>query len=222
VERDLPEVEISERGDVSIWIKLNASFCGINRMNKTYYVAPEQDPDNYVNYTGEINVDGSCTDRDYYESAKFNFLEKNFTEGIYDFYRSFNDAPLFMAKVRIKGKLPSATMAKHEEEINATLANKLMQAIIDFLDFIRQYFQGEPFRPSLSVIAVKWVHVGDIWRVEANYTDQKGIPVTKGYCTLNTDKWGTLDMIYNWEKKVHVVEHRAEPVGEMRWTVACY
>lgn len=218
-DRELPEIEIDDSGSVDIWIELNETFCGINSLEKRYYLFPEG-LDWYLNYTSLIYVDDDCNPRLYYEKAKFNLLGKNLTEGIYYFYRDYDGAPLFMSKIKIKGNIPRATIA-NGEEVNITLLNKLLERCIEFLDYLKRYL-GDEFEPKLSVTTVKWIHVGDLWRVEANYTDQKGKSVTNRYCKLNTDRWGVIDMTYDWERKLYIVEKTADYSGKMRWTVSCY
>jgi len=221
-EREIPEIEINERGEVLIWMKLNVTYCDIDDLNKTYYLSPEGS-DIRLNYSSVITIINDCQSRDYFELAKFILLGTNLSSGTYDFYRDYYGCPLFMSKIHIKGKLPSAVPSgESEEELNVSLINKLVASVIDFIEFLKAYLgKSEEDIRQLSVVASSWARYGDEWVVEANYTDQRGRPIL-GDCKLNTDRWGVIDMNYDADKKLYVAKHLAEPVGKMRWTVICY
>ena len=220
IDRDMAEISVDELGSINVMIMINASFCD-NGMTKTYYLAPEQSND-YINYTTEIYTTGDCKERIYYESAKFNLLANNLSVGIFDLYREYDGAPLFMDKIEVKGSLPNAVIAGTGEQVNMTLLNQVLQAVLDVLNYVKAYFQKPAFEPRLSVTSDKWARLGENWHVYANYTDQNGNAVVGGKCKVNTDKWGVLEMNYDSEKKLYTFEHVADSIDAVRWTVACY
>jgi len=218
---DEPELEIEENGDVNFLVKMNMSMCGANVADNTYILVPDFNTSNFMIVSKRYPGLGDCIYRNYYDSFKFNLLEKQLSAGKYSIYKNVNGQPLFMLKIKIKGTLPSATPSGTViTEEDKGIIHDILVTLNEILKYIKINWMGqnETIQPNLAVETVKWVRVGEQWNVYANYTDQHGKPLM-GVCSLNTDKWGVINM--NYEEKMYVAKHIAEPVGRMKWTVSC-
>ena len=140
-EGNMSEIAIDERGDIVIWLKLNATYCNVKEMDKTYYIVPESRLDGFLTYNAMVYANGDCKSKEYFESAKFSLLDENISSGPYDLYRDYNGIPLLMGKFKIVGKLPKASVSG-KEEVNIGLLNQLIQSVIEVLAYIRGYFEG--------------------------------------------------------------------------------
>ena len=212
----VPQVQIDERGQVVINLKLNATFTGYTTLWKTYYLSPEDDLGNYLNYSALIRVN-SRPYQIYYESAIFNLLNSNFSAGLYKIYRTYDGIPLFLGDVNITGNLPDAVSQgtiKKEDSWSDNVLNSVKE-IWDYL------FGKKEVILVLAVNSVNWVHSGENWEIYANYSDQNSNPILEANCRLNTDKWGLLQMHYVPEKKLYMAEHVADSIGQLKWTVVC-
>ncbi len=212
----VPQYELNNRGQITVYVKLNASFLGQNSVLKTYYLSPESDLGNYLNYNSMIVVNGNGSSQTYYESATFDLLTNNFTTGLYRFYRDYEGIPLFIGYVNISGSLPNAVLQGTEKE-KADWG--IIASIKEFLNYL--FADKAEITPYLEVKSVEWSRSGENWIIYANYTDQNLKPILNANCRLNTDKWGLLQMKYIPEKKLYEAQHIADSVGQLKWTVVC-